>query len=196
VSACRDRLGGLDALVNNAGISVYGSAERTSAEHFRSVMEVNFFGAVHCMLEVLPLLREAGEGLVVNVASVAGMHGIPYLGAYGASKAALAALSQSLRAELACSGVSILVVYPGYTQTEIFRKEVNVGGARRPAGPYDSAEKAAEDIVRGMERGQGDIVLGAEGKALRIFRGVAPWFVDKAMGRMATRLRNGEYGHV
>ena len=104
---------------------------------------------------------------MVNVASVAGLYGIPYLGAYGASKAALASFCQSLRAELDGSGISIMIVYPGYTQTEIFRKEADVGGARRPPGPYAPVEEVAEAIVAGMEGEKGDIVLATEGKALR-----------------------------
>ena len=129
-------LGGLDILVNCAGIGVYGPNARTPLEDFRSVMEVNFFGAVNAVLEALPLMKEAGKGLVVNIASLAAKHGVPYLGAYSASKAALAAFSQSLRAELADAGISVLVVYPGYTETEFFLKERNVGGAHRPPGPY------------------------------------------------------------
>jgi len=194
VAACRERFGRLDVLVNNAGISVYGSAERTAPEHFRAVMDVNFFGAVRCMQEALPLMREGGGGLMVNVASVAGLYGIPYLGAYGASKAALASFCQSLRAELDGSGISIMIVYPGYTQTEIFRKEADVGGARRPPGPYAPVEEVAEAIVAGMEGEKGDIVLATEGKALRILRGAAPWIVEKVMRGMAARLRDGGSG--
>jgi NAD(P)-dependent dehydrogenase (short-subunit alcohol dehydrogenase family) len=149
-SFCADHFGGLDILVNSAGIGAYGPNERTSLEDFRSVMEVNFFGAVNCVLESLPLLKKGGRGMVVNIASLAAKHGVPYLGAYSASKAAMAAFSQSLRAELAPSGISVLVVYPGYTQTEFFLKEKKVGGAQRPAGPYCPVARAARAIVRAM----------------------------------------------
>jgi short-subunit dehydrogenase len=105
VKRCVDCLGGIDILINNAGIGVYGNTELTAVEDFRSVMEVNFFGSLHCILEVLPLMKKIRKGLIINVASVAAIHGVPYLGAYSASKAALVALSQSL--------ISIMIVNPG-----------------------------------------------------------------------------------
>lgn len=184
-----DRFDGIDILINNAGISVYGDMEHTTMGDFRQIMEVDFFGAVHCLIEVLPLMRKAGWGLIVNIASVAALHGVPYLGAYSAGKAALAAMSQSLRAELAGSGVSIIVVYPGYTKTEIFHNEKKVGGAHRPMGNYASPKGVAKAIVKTMERGKRDLVLSSSGKALRFFRGIAPWIVERAMIKTACRLR-------
>ena len=127
---CLDRYGGIDIMVNNAGTGIYGDTDKTSVSDFHSVLDVNFFGAVHCILEILPYMKRRGKGLVVNIASVAAKHGVPYLGAYSASKAALAAMSQSLRAELAGSGVSVMVAYPGYTQTDFFATEKLVGGGQ------------------------------------------------------------------
>jgi len=77
--------------------------------------------------------------------------GVPYLAAYCASKAALVVLSQSLRAELHGSGVRVMLVYPGYTESEIFEREKRVGGARRPSGKYAPAAEVAEAIARGIE---------------------------------------------
>ena len=190
VKSCVGHFGGIDILINNAGIGVYGNTEMTTLEDFRSVMEVNFFGSIRCILEVLPLMKKAGKGLIINIASVAAKHGVPYLGAYSASKAALAALSQSLRAELAKSGISIMIVYPGYTQTEFFKNEKKVGGARRPAGPYASAKKVAKAIVKAIESERQDLVLSLEGKALTFSQSLMPWLVEKAMERIAYRLRD------
>ncbi len=116
-ATAREQLGGLDVLVNNAGISVYGLAEYGSVADFERVMAVNFYGPLYTMLEAIPPMRRQGDGLIVNVASVAALHGVPYLAAYSASKAALAGLAQSLRAELHESGIRLLTVYPGYTRT-------------------------------------------------------------------------------
>lgn len=185
-----ERLGAVDVLVNNAGISVYGETELTPVDDFRAMMSVNFFGALNCMREVLPFMKRRERGLIVNVASVAALHGVPYLGAYGASKAALVAVSQSLRAELSESGVRIMIVYPGYTDTDIFARESKVGGARRPDGPYAPAADVAEAIVRGMEAGGRDLVLTAQGKVLSALRGVAPSFVERAMRKIAGELRD------
>ncbi|MCK4431162.1 MAG: SDR family oxidoreductase [Candidatus Aminicenantes bacterium] len=190
VKSCVDHFGGIDILINNAGIGVYGDTERTTLDDFHLVMEVNFFGAVNCVLEVLPLMKKNGKGLIVNIASVAAKHGVPYLGAYSASKAALVALSQSLRAELSNSDISIMIVYPGYTQTDFFAKEKKVGGAHRPPGPYTSVQKVAKTIVRAIESEKQDLVLSLEGKALTFSQSLMPWLVERAMERIAYKLRD------
>jgi short-subunit dehydrogenase len=189
-----EQIGGIDVLVNNAGIGVYGDAAKTSISDFRTILDVNFFGAVHCILEVLPHMTRRGEGHIVNIASVAAKHGVPYLGAYGAGKAALAALSQSLRAELAGSGISVVVVYPGYTQTEFFFKEKHVGGGRRPTGPYEHPDKVANAILRGIESNRQEIILSVEGRVLSAIQGIIPGIVDKAMERIAHRFREPKEG--
>lgn len=186
-----ERLGGVDLLVNNAGVSVYGEARRTSVADFAQVMSVNFFGALHCTLEVLPFMRRQESGLIVNVASVAALHGVPYLAAYCASKSALVAFSQSLRAELSGTGVGVMIVYPGYTDTGIFGAEKKVGGAVRPGGSYAGAEGVAEAIVRAIERGRSDVVLSAQGNMLNLVRGVAPGVAERAMRALARKLANG-----
>ena len=193
IDLCTEHYGGVDILINNAGIGVYGEFERTSLEDVLSMMEVNFFGPVRFILEVLPMMREAKKGRIVNISSVAAKYGVPYLGAYSASKAALAALGQSLQAELAGSGISILTVYPGYTQTDFFKKEKNVGGADRPDKPYTSPQKVAKAVVAGIESEKQELILSTEGKALVVFQGFIPWIVRREMERIARQLR-GEKG--
>jgi short-subunit dehydrogenase len=183
-------LGGIDILINNAGISVYGNTEMTSLVDFRSVMDVNYFGALHCMLEAIPHMKRAGKGLIVNIASIAAKYGVPYLGAYCASKAALVSLSQSLGAELSRDGISVMNVFPNYTQTGIFENEKKVGGARRPQCPYTSASKVAESIIRAIERERRNLILSSKGNILAIFQGLVPSLIDKAMERIAFQLRD------
>lgn len=187
---CVDHLGNIDMVINNAGICVYGKTENVPLEDFHAVMDVNYFGSLHCMLEVIPYMKELGGGGIVNIASVAAKHGVPYMGAYCASKAALAALSESLRTELSAYGIWIMNVYPGYTQTEMFKNEKNVGGAYRPSPPYTPVHKVAEAIGKAIERGNQDVILSLEGKALTVIQGLFPFLVEKAMGRIATNLRD------
>jgi len=187
---CVEHFGGVDILINDAGIGVYGACEKTSLEDFRSLMEVNFFGSVHFILEALPLMRKAGKGLIINISSLAAKHGVPYLAAYSASKAALAALGQGLEAELVGSGISVLTVYPGYTQTDFFRKEKKVGGARRPAGPYTSPHQVAQAVIKAIEKKKHELILSIEGKALSLCQSLMPWLARKGMERVARNLRD------
>lgn len=187
-----ERLGGVDILVNNAGISVFGDEARTTIDDYRRLMDVNFYGALLCMREALPFMRRHENGLIVNVSTVAAIHGVPYLAAYGASKAALGALSESLRAELHGTGVGVMIVYPGYTDTEIYESEKKVGGARRPAGQYAPASTVAEATARAIERGGRDVIMTPQGRLLRALNGVAPRIVEHAMRKIARELRSGE----
>ncbi len=184
-----NRLGGIDILVNNAGVGVYGETVRTSVEDIRAVMEVNFYGALNCLFEVLPAMRGQGGGLIVNISSAAALHGVPFLAAYGASKAALAAFSQSLRAELSGSGIAVMMVYPGYTESEFFAREKRLGGARRPHRPYAPARRVARLTVRAIEREKIECVLSREGRAIVFTRKYFPRVTEWAMVRTAGRLR-------
>lgn len=179
--------GRVDVWINNAGASVYGALTRTPTADIEWLLAVNLLGPLYGMLEVLPRMERGG--VIVNVGSAAGLHGVPYLGAYSASKAALAALGQSLRAELAGSGIDVMNVYPGYTETEIFARERLVGGGRRPSRPYAPAAKVARAIVRALERGKREVAVAPESRALGLFRNAWPRAVDFAMARIAWRLR-------
>jgi len=185
--ACGE-LGGIDVLLNNAAVSVYGETDRTSVSDYREMMDVNFHGPVRLALEVLPGLLEQGSGRILNILSVAALHGLPYLAAYGASKAALAAFGQSLRAELAGTGVRIQNVYPDYIDTPLFAKERRVGSAHRPPHGYAPPRRVAEEVVRALEKGREETVLSVRGKLLRGIGGLYPGLVDRALARMARRL--------
>ncbi len=192
VQAALEQLGGLDILVNNAGICVYGNSERTRPQDYQSVMAVNFYGPVNCMMETIPTMKCQREGLIVNVSSLAAIHGVPYLAAYSASKAALVALSESVRAELTDSGVRVLNVYPGYTDTGIFAAEKKLGGAKRPEGTYRSPCKVARAVIRAIEGGKNDLIISTQGKLMAFLSGTAPHLLAKEMARMAHLLRQEE----
>jgi short-subunit dehydrogenase len=195
VRAATARLGFVDVLVNNAGVSAYGETGRTSPRDLADLLDVNFLGAVHAMQAVLPSMRRRGRGRIVNVASLAAIHGVPYLAAYSASKAALAAYSQSLRAEVARDGVTVQVIYPGYTETGIFAAERQLGGARRPPPPYAPADRVARRIVDAMVRGRAEVHLDHRGRLMAFLHGAMPRLLDRVMSRMAVRLGDSEVIH-
>ena len=111
----------IDVLINNAGIEQHGAIEELPMEAFRSVMETNYFGALRCIRQVLPRMRERGSGCIINVSSVAGKIASSPLGAYAATKYALEALSEALAQEMKPFGVRVAIVEPGIIDTRMPR---------------------------------------------------------------------------
>jgi len=105
--------GPIDILINNAGIMYIGMTEAYSVAQAAEQMETNYFGAIRTMQAVLPSMRAAGSGLIINTSSIAGRVSVPFFGTYCATKHALEAYSQSLRYEVAPFGVDIALVEPG-----------------------------------------------------------------------------------
>jgi NAD(P)-dependent dehydrogenase (short-subunit alcohol dehydrogenase family) len=105
--------GPVDILINNAGVMYIGMTEAYSVEQAREQMDTNYFGAIRAMQAVLPSMRAAGSGLIINTSSIAGRVSVPFFGTYCATKHALEAYSQSLRYEVAPFGVDVALVEPG-----------------------------------------------------------------------------------
>jgi NAD(P)-dependent dehydrogenase (short-subunit alcohol dehydrogenase family) len=116
VAAHRERFGGLDVLVNSAGVGIAGTVESLQTKHVDLQLGVNLRGLLLVTREAIPLLKEHG-GLVVNVASIAGTRPTPGLTVYGATKAAVIALTRSLSLELEGSGVRAIALCPGFVDT-------------------------------------------------------------------------------
>jgi NAD(P)-dependent dehydrogenase (short-subunit alcohol dehydrogenase family) len=115
------RFGGLDALVNNAGIAVFAPLLETSDADWSRVLEVNLTGPFLCTKAAVPLMREHGGGAIVNVTSISGLRASTLRSAYGTSKAALAHLTKQLAVELASLGIRVNGVAPGPVDTAMAR---------------------------------------------------------------------------
>ena len=184
-----ERFGGVNILVNNAGIGLYGPAYEMDWEHFRRMWEVNFFGAVRCTLAALPYLRQR-RGVVVNISSVAGKIVLPYMAGYCATKFALNAFSTGLRMELARAGVRVVVVCPGRVRTEFHRSAYRDGSNlpglfRRPEESGGiRAEKVAEVTLRALRWGQREVVVPWGLRLLVGFRNLFPAFTDSMIQRV------------
>ena len=133
-----NRVGALDAVVNNAGFGEVGPLETMELERARAIFEVNVFGLIGLTQLLLPAMRERGSGRVINVSSIAGRWVTPGSGWYGASKFALEALSDALRLELKSFGLQVVVVEPGLIAT-------NFGAVAFP-----SMQKALECNIYGQ----------------------------------------------
>jgi NAD(P)-dependent dehydrogenase (short-subunit alcohol dehydrogenase family) len=183
VAATLAAAGRIDALVNNAGYGQYGAIEDVSPEEWRAQFDVNVFGALAVLSAVLPGMRAARRGTIVNVSSLAGKVTVPFAGAYCASKHALEAISDALRVELAPWRIRVVVVEPGPIQTH-FGDRSRQATARILAttGPYSSfyenAERASlKDFQRGKRRPETVarvIVRAIESKRPRTRYRVAP----------------------
>ncbi len=187
VDATVARFGGLDVLVNDAGLSQRGPFLDTDLAVFRRVMEVNFFGALHCTKAALPALLER-RGLVVVVSSVAGF--APLLGrsGYCASKHALHGLFDTLRCELAPRGVDVLLVCPGFTATGIERNALGCDGAsaahpQSRVGGVATPEAVAGAMLDAMRRGRRLLVLSRVGRLTRVLTRVSPRLYERLMAR-------------
>jgi short-subunit dehydrogenase len=187
LEVCRTRLGGLDLLVNNAGVGALGRFDEAAPDRLRTVFEVNFFAAVELTQVALPLLKAGRQPLVVNIGSILGWQGIPNYTEYCASKFALRGFSEALRGELARDGVGVLHVAPGRTQTEFFENVVERNAPLPLAKSRGMrADAVARLIVQAMERGQPELITGPGGRWLvragRWFPRITNWFVARLAG--------------
>ncbi|MBZ4418201.1 SDR family oxidoreductase [Myxococcus sp. RHSTA-1-4] len=179
--------GGLDVLVNNAGQGLYGPLEAISEAQLRQVFELNVFGLWRVTRAAMPLLRRRPGAQVVNVSSVLGHRGLPLLGGYCASKAAVNAMTESLRAELAAEGIRVLLVSPGLTESEFRENRLHAEGWRQEAIPLKamSAEDVATAMVRASLRGRRDTVLTLPGRVMVLANRLVPGLFDRIARRMA-----------
>lgn len=110
--------GGVDVLVNNAGIGIFAPVEEISPEDFRAVLETNLFGVFYCCHEAIPLMRERGGGYIINISSLAGANAHPRMAAYNASKFGLNGFSEALMQEVRHDKIKVSYIMPGSVNTE------------------------------------------------------------------------------
>ena len=136
ISEVTEASGGIDVLVNNAGVGGNGVLEETPVERYAEAMDVNVYGIVRCVQAVLPQMRERGNGCIINVSSVAGRVAALAQSPYVASKWAVEGLSEGLAQEVAPFGIRVAIVEPGVVKTAIMAKNTD---APNTSGAYDQA---------------------------------------------------------
>jgi NAD(P)-dependent dehydrogenase (short-subunit alcohol dehydrogenase family) len=188
--------GGVDVLVNNAGITALGLFRDTSVEVLRRVLEVNFFGAVHCTQAALASLL-ARRGQIVVLSSVAGVAPLAGRAAYAASKHALHGLFESLRAEHRGDGLRVLMVCPSFVATGIGDAALAAAGgpaapgARTGAGHAASPERVADAIVRAALRGRRLLLVPREARLAIWTARLAPGLYERLMLRRTRQEASG-----
>jgi uncharacterized protein len=182
----RDGLGPIDVLVNNAGIGAYGPFTERGADQLAELWPVNVAAVAYAMAEVLPQMQARGSGVIVNIASIAGRIGAPGEAAYCASKFAVVGLTETIRAEVRDSGVTVCLIDPGPVATAF-------GEAR--GHPYDrdfpkpvSAERVAKLTLRAAERGTPEIFIPRWLRPVLVFKNLSPPLFELGVRPEARRM--------
>jgi len=178
-----DRWGGVDLLVNNAGITYYGQTSQMSAEHCERLLAINLHAPIHFTRELLPTLLERPEAHILNVASFFGLIGTRRLAAYTASKFGLVGFSESLRAEYGRKGLGVTALCPGFVDTNLFQAAPLATDQQQhklpPKWMLTTPEKIAARAVRAVRRNQALVVMQPYAKLAhfgkRFFPGVLDW---------------------
>jgi len=175
--------GGIDILINNAGISMRALLQDSTMEVLRKVMGINFFGAVYCTKYALSSIIER-KGTIVGVSSIAGYRGLPGRSGYSASKHALQGWLESLKTELLESGVHVMWVCPGFTTSNIRNAALNKDAVSHGDTPMDEgslmpAEECARRILRAIEKKKRTIVMTFTGKRTVFLNRFFPKLADK-----------------
>jgi short-subunit dehydrogenase len=175
--------GGLDVLVNNAGVIQAGPRASLELSDYQEAMNVNYFAPLRAMSAALPELTR-NKGRILNVASVGGKAAVPHLAAYSASKFALVSLGQSWRAELAQQGVTLTTACPGLMQTGSARNATFKGQQATEYALFATldnlpglalrADQAAARMVNALVRGDAEAVIGGPARLLALAQALAP----------------------
>jgi short-subunit dehydrogenase len=189
-----ERFGRIDVLINNAGIIQVGPLEHMTCEDFEDAMAVHFFGPLFTTLAVLPHMRQACRGRIVNIASIGGKIASPHLVPYSASKFALVGLSDGLRAELRRHNIFVTTVLPGLMRTG---SPPNARFKGRHQAEYAwfalsdalpvlsvNADRAAAKIIEACRRGAPRLSIGLHTRAAILFSEVFPGITAEVTARL------------
>jgi short-subunit dehydrogenase len=181
--------GGLDVLVNNAGVASFGHFATSSEDILRRTMEVNFFAPAELMRHAVHVLIKGKHPAIVNVASMCGRRGLPAWTEYSASKFALCGLTEALRGEFARFDIDVLLVLPGLTKSDLPRHLLrNEGRMKIDFTKGMAPEAVAAGILRALERNHTETVLGREARWILRVNRFFPRLVDRLTARKVRRL--------
>lgn len=203
VEQVASRLGGLDVVVNNAGVMQVGPYERQSTADMRQAMDVMFWGPYHVTNAALPYLERGGRGHLINISSIGGRISVPHLLPYSCAKHAVAAFSEGAGAELAARGIRTTTVLPGLMRTGSQLNAAFTGDARSEYAWFGllaslpllsmDAERAARRIVAAAREGRPALILTPAAHLGIAGHGVAPGLTARALA-LTARLLPGPDG--
>ena len=194
VAAAVERFGRLDVMICNAGFGVAGAIDEIAPEQMRNLVDVNYMGTFFAARAALRTFRRQGSdgsqgtGHIVIVSSIAGKRGVPYMGAYAATKFAQVGMAECLRSEVAGTDIHVSVVYPVSTDTEFFdvmARETGTIVTRR--GPRQEVSVVAEAIARAIAHPVPEVFPHVPSRALVWLNAFAPGFTDRVVKRFGRR---------
>ncbi|MBJ6110815.1 SDR family oxidoreductase [Hymenobacter sp. BT523] len=176
-------LGGLDVLINNAGISMRARFQDADLEVIKRLMQTNFFGTVFTTKFALPHLLQS-KGTIVGISSIAGYRGLPGRTGYSASKFAMNGFLEALRTELLDQGVNVLTAAPGFTASNIRNTALAADGSSQGESPRDegammTSEAVADEILKAVQQRKRTLVLTGQGKLTVFLNKLFPGLTDK-----------------
>ena len=182
-------LGGIDVLVNNAGVGLNATIADASGSDVEALFRLNVLAAADAIRAVLPIMRAQQSGMIINISSVAGRIVVPRIGYYSASKFALTAIGDALRMEEGHHGIRVMNVFPGTTRSSFGKNRLGARGSlahqRVPPVP---AENVARRIANAVERNQGSVYVSWIPDRLGVVANhVAGWAVSAVLRRWARR---------
>ena len=186
--------GRIDTLINNAGISMWAKFEELKdLSILDQIMRVNYLGSAYLTAYALPYLKQT-KGRIVGVSSLAGKNGVPTRSGYAASKHAMTGFFDSLRIELADSGVSVTMIYPGFVKSEIRERAAGADGKPLGQSPVHesevmTAETCARIIISAAAKRKREEVMTLRGKLGQWIKLIAPGMVDRVARQIIERGR-------
>jgi short-subunit dehydrogenase len=154
IKKTKEKFGRVDILINNAGQGMRAAVEKINLDDYKNILELNVFGVLRAMQEVIPLMREQGGGLILNVSSMVSKNYYTELAAYSSTKYALNAISLTAREELEKDNIIVSVFHPKMTATDFGKNGVGIkydSSAGRPGMSVDTPEQVAEQIIKQIE---------------------------------------------
>ncbi|MEO1495622.1 MAG: SDR family NAD(P)-dependent oxidoreductase [Planctomycetota bacterium] len=182
LAAAKSRLGGLDLLVNNAGVSAHGRFHESAPTRLRQIIEVNLFAVAELTHSAVPMLTAGSDPAVINVGSVLGWRGVPYNAEYCASKFAVRGFSEAVRPELSRLGVHVLHVSPGTVATPFFEHLIDKSG-EPPWGKREgvSPRRVAQVSLDAAARRRNEVTVGVGAWWLVRLARYTPWLLDRVL---------------
>jgi len=189
VAQAVERFGHLDVMICNAGFGIAGTVDDITPQQMQTLLDVNYLGTFHAARAAMPVFRRQGFGHLIVISSIVGKRGVPYMGAYSATKFAQVGLAECLRAEVAGSPIHVSVVYPVSTDTEFFDVMSRETGTTvtRAYGPRQDAGVVAEAIARAIARPVAEVYPFFNSRWLVWLNVVSPGFSDHVVKRFGRK---------